>query len=533
MEESEHIITLKHYLVLCVTVFACGIFYAVKMNGTAMAGFAVFLGVLLVTALTVFAVIPFVMRRGVRPKKYLILPTVLIAAFLGGMLRVYCCEMFSDLKLRRLAGDSARITGTVVTVPQLTSNGYSYSFELDVCEVSDGKTASPASGKIMMYVSLPKGKDVKYNTKIQSWVDLEAVRGSGSAGAENYCLWLRGKSIFLTGKTKYFSECSNKTVPHSAVGVIKEAGVSVHNAITYAVDRLYPEDEETAAVLKGILVGDKSSFTEQLYTGLSNSGLSHITAVSGMHLSVLFSAINFLFMKLRMKRSIAMIILLPVILLFASAAAFTPSVCRAAVMLAVMITAFLSGERYEPVNSLFLAAGIILFAAPYSLFLPGLVLSFGATLGILVFFRYFRLLFGRCLPNTYFFGFIADSLALSFSSLIGTAYFTALFFGSVSKIQILTNLWVIPVVSFVFCGGYLLCAAYYLFPGLAYGVLRYPLRGALGMIVKTSELFGSERYTLRVHAGAMPAYVPVIYITAAVMLYFLLKLYYDTAAGKE
>lgn len=82
-----------------------------------------------------------------------------------------------------------------------------------------------------------------------------------------------------------------------------------------------------------LVLGDTSGLTYGQQTELSLSGIRHMTAMSGMHVSILFSLILLLTLR---QRILSAVLGLPVIWLFAAMSGLTPSVVRAAVMLSLM-----------------------------------------------------------------------------------------------------------------------------------------------------------------------------------------------------
>ena len=108
-------------------------------------------------------------------------------------------------------------------------------------------------------------------------------------------------------------------------------------------DRLreYIPDRE-GALLCALLTGDRGHFDEDFDRALKKSGLAHIAAVSGMHVSV----ITAIFALLLGKRAgmAASLLFLP---LFAAMTGFTPSVCRACMMSGLMLLASVVNREYD------------------------------------------------------------------------------------------------------------------------------------------------------------------------------------------
>jgi len=126
-----------------------------------------------------------------------------------------------------------------------------------------------------------------------------------------------------------------------------------------------------------------------------------------------------------------------------------PSVFRATVMTIVLIIAFLSNRSTNLINSISIAALLILVINPNELYNPGFQLSFAAVLSIAIFLPYFNELIERWNVNSRFLKYILLFIAVSLSAQIGTVPFTLLYFNKYSVIAILANLIVIPSIGFI------------------------------------------------------------------------------------
>lgn len=143
-----------------------------------------------------------------------------------------------------------------------------------------------------------------------------------------------------------------------------------------------------AAVVKALLLGDKSSMTDEFRTALSISGASHIFAVSGMHLS-LWSGVIFLILRKRSRTKILPNIAAGLFVLFYMAlTGFSPSVMRSGIMLLTVFAGYCFRRPADPVNSLGLSAVLLLIGDPLTSLDVSFLLSFNATAAILLLYPY-------------------------------------------------------------------------------------------------------------------------------------------------
>lgn len=537
--KSEHIITTKHYLILCVSAFTFGICSAV-MYGKSIALIISFVLFLLLSALSVTIYFFKNRREGrLKIKKFILLPLFLAVFFTAGILRISYAEHSSSQKLRKYTDDSIWLYGTVSTAPNLTESGYYYSFEMQVRGISKHNESQTLKDKIIIFTPKHRGENLNISDKISCWTDISLPQPETETGLFDYPTYLKGKNIFLVGNTGNVNPCANldELFPPSffdnIINQTNSCGIFIRNGILRAVDALFSYNSEANAIIKGILLGDKSSFSQDLYLRFSNAGISHIIAVSGMHLSIFFAFLCFAFSSFRIHRKIALLLCVPCLTLFISTAGFSPSLCRASLMLLLMILATLLSEEYNPLTALFFALGVLLCFIPYSLFSMGLLLSFGATFGILVYYNYLKSIAENIVSSRLIHTMLLSPLIISISAFIGTSYFLILFVERLSWIQIFTNLWVIPLVSIIFCGGYIICGLYYILPTAIVSFLKLPVSGALELIAATSRIFGTDFFAFKIPSSFITTFSTISYVIIAALLYLLCKNASDLLHGKS
>lgn len=369
MYKSNYIITSRHYLILSVIAFAAGIFVIVNIRSDVVLLFDMFLVALLFANIVLLSIN---IRTHHSRLKHLLLPCFLILFMLLGMFRVIAAEVISPSVLRNYENKSVWLSGTVASTATSTANGHSDYFKLEVQQVNFENINSE---NIILYVPQNRSSCAVEGKQIYCWATITTPYRRDLDDNYDYYTHLRGKNIFFVGKTQNITPTSFD-VPFSITSAIKKGGVFLRQKIVQAIDGLDFEDQKYAAILKGILIGDKSAFSDEMYTQFSNAGISHIVAVSGMHLSILFSVLILLLHNMHFHHKLALFLSIPVIILFAATAGFTPSICRSAIMMLMMIAATLSFQRYSPINALFISLGIILIVSPYSLFSKSLILSF-------------------------------------------------------------------------------------------------------------------------------------------------------------
>ena len=139
---------------------------------------------------------------------------------------------------------------------------------------------------------------------------------------------------------------------------------------------------DLAAVSTAIVTGDRAEIPDEIQTNFRKSGISHLFAVSGMHLS-LWTGLLFTVMRKRSRiRLIPNLLALAFIWLYAAFTGFSPSVIRAGIMLSLVCAANVVRREADPLNSLGLAAAVMLAVDPWLAGNVSFLLSFTATFAI-------------------------------------------------------------------------------------------------------------------------------------------------------
>ena len=211
--------------------------------------------------------------------------------------------------------------------------------------------------------------------------------------------------------------------------------------------------ERTEPFLCAVLLGDRSGFTEEESSSLSEAGIYHITAVSGLHCAFLLSILSFLIGKHRQKLLSA--IAIPILLFYALMVGASPSVVRACVMLIFVLLAPLFERESDAPTALSFALFLILLQNPFAAASISLQLSFGAMLGIL---WLTPKLYTHINTQNRALHFVLGSFATTAGALIFTIPLSAYYFNSLSLISPISNLLCLPLTSALFGVGFI-CTA--------------------------------------------------------------------------
>ena len=328
-----------------------------------------------------------------------------------------------------------------------------------VIQVSGYSDHSEYGGMVDGYVRLD-GKPYQVRVYLDEYTELapgDEISGSfrfrvTTDDGENIATYHQGKGIFLIA---YQEE--KITVTACEKTPIWFLPMKLRMAVNELLWRLFPED--TYAFAQALLLGNTEGLGYETDTAFKLSGIRHVVAVSGLHVSILYGMIGILTGK---KRVITAIVGMPLLLVFAAVAGFTPSVSRACIMVGLMMIASLFDREYDPPSALSFAVLVLLLINPLAITSAALQLSAASVCGIFLLgtpinswirsgLDGFKIL-GKKLP-----GWISGSVSVSLSATILTTPFSAWYFGAVSLVSVLTNLLTLFVISFAFYGIFGVC----------------------------------------------------------------------------
>ncbi len=363
--------------------------------------------------LFLFAIVLFLLRKRMLTKIYIVAALTSAMAFL-----VYDVSYVCRVKPKLLNESvTTKVSGNICDLPYESYGRFHYIVDTD------------NFGKIKISSDAPIECDLF--DKIEFDAKLFPITGSGLFSKRSYYM---SKGILATG---YVCKVSD-------IDVLKNNGtkpfyyyaLKVREAITKSIRILLPG--QVSAMSRGMLLGDKYDIDETISENFRDLGISHLLAVSGLHMSVITNSLMFVLKKLRLGRKLIAIFTATGAFVFMAITGFSPSVTRAGIMSIVCVLSVLVSRKPDSINSLGFALLIILLVNPFAAADLGLLLSFFATLGILLFGRSLELSLSKYLPK-----FLSGTFAMTISASILTFPFIALSFKKFSVISLVANVLIV------------------------------------------------------------------------------------------
>ena len=324
-------------------------------------------------------------------------------------------------------GDEAEITGTLIDEPTHSDNRYYYILKTD--RIADEDVS------VRLRLSLPNELGAEPYDTVRFKARLYELGGSN--GQIN--LYYRSKGVYLGAYAYNIDEYKTEVIRNDS----QPLGLRLLKIRREIKNRVFDKlPNEYGGVVNGLLLGDKSSLSDETVDNFRSAGVMPLFAVSGLHLSVWVLGLYRLLEISKIRKRLNSAVCIVFTLMFMAVAGFSGSVCRAGIMLIALLCGNLFFRQTDSVNSLGLAAFIMFLINPYVCADIGFLLSLTATLGIVTLYPVAdRYVLSR-LPANIFGAVLKPLLSLIFvsiSAVTGSLPVTILFIGSVSVVTVISN----------------------------------------------------------------------------------------------
>lgn len=367
---------------------------------------------------------------------------VVIAFFAAGA--VYGAAVFASWSSPPvLSGEVASVTGVVEEV-RYTASGRPYLILSSA--TADGVALD---GKLIAYLSDEAGGAVRAGYR---------VRAFGYVGHYDLISY-GGINYRSVGGVKYFADCYGSIEYEYGFSLFSYVRLGIYSMLCGNLE------EEAAAVAYAMITGSTQDISMRTLESFRYGGVSHIFAVSGLNITLLYGALSLIFRAVRLNKWASAAVSLAVVFFYTGMCGFTLSAVRAAIMCAVVALTSLSYRKYDGLNSLSLAVIIIVLVDPLNLFDVGFVLSVSAMLGIIFLAPGLRRALSA-LP-----AWLKNNISLSVASQVATLPALLATFGYISGAGLILNIVVLPLLSALYILLFACVVACAVIPPMATAVL--------------------------------------------------------------
>jgi len=385
----------------------------------------------------------------------------------------------------------ATIRGRIVTEPYISRYpdwqfaGFkptdpTSSFYLKVGEVKTVAGWAKVTGTVRVQVDEPV-LDLKAGDNIQAYCWLDRFKPATNPGQFDIAGYLARRNIFVAAYVK--STDGIQRLQRTPAGAFIKLKARIQQAATQALLGDLPQEDASRGLLQALLLGYRQDVDRETYRAFRETGLLHFISLSGMHLGILIGIIWWLCKTaglMKPARAVVCMIAIGVFLLIVPPRA--PTV-RAAIICWVFCASIFFRRHSNPVNTLSLAAIILLLMRPTQLFEAGWQLSFASVLGIILFterieafiaeqitdrFRAERIFVTKLLrrgpkPGS----FLLRLFAVGFAAWLCDAGILLYHFYTITPLASIWTVLVFPLVSAILTLGFLKMISFFLLPTLS------------------------------------------------------------------
>ncbi len=413
----------KRLIATIVSIFAIGVVFGVAVGRNDAFSFHALFGVLSLVSLVVFA-LSFT-NKSIFASKRVKAVALAVAAFSFGVFRIGLQNEYNN-------------------------NFERFAFKEDnvLLQITEINTSYIDTRVITSDIGLPKGTNIRlYNNEISE----DSIVGDLISADVEY-------------KSVYKNSLLSNGIVLTASGDIKEQkqGSGLFYTLRKSVSEnskiLFSDFEEAQSIAKGVTVGDRSDIDSGIFSVYKSAGMSHILAISGLHITLISMGIFELLKSFTLSRKLSGFIASLVAIGYTALVGFTPGAVRSAVMLVVIMVSRMFLRRADSITYLFISLFLLLFVNPFAICSLGLQLSFLSTLGIILFEPLLNDFQSYCAINKYDVSFgirilmtvlpkILVPISVSFVASIFSFPVLCVGFDTVSYISPVVNLLCVPLFS--------------------------------------------------------------------------------------
>lgn len=442
----------RHPALWAAVVFAAGIFIADRADWPPVI-WTVLAGVLLAIALLTF------FRRLAMSALLAPITVALLLASTGGLRMSVESAGRPDPVATRLAaeGTPCRFHGRLTSIPLHRRSGWRATIDLYNAHVADSIRSIRTTALITTLHSL---SGLRYGDEVIVPGRLITPPTRRNPGGFDYAAHLRrqGTDFLLRPSAEPWQVLTrgSPATPHNLVDPLRQWIRGTANQM------LSPT---SAAMMEGFLLGDIEGIPRDVLDAFRDAGTFHLLAVSGANVWLVITILLVPMRLLRIPRLARTLILILVITAFSFLTRNEPSVVRAALMAGLVLAGGIIHRPSAPLNSIGVAALIILAIVPAELFRAGFQLSFAAVSGIVV--SYTRARQARWIPRTWLLRWLVLLLISTIAATVATAPILAVHFGTIPLLSLPANAVLVPLAGGICYSGMIALAVAAISPGLA------------------------------------------------------------------
>ncbi len=370
--------------------------------------------------------------------------------------RVLLAFIFILAMLITLVNESGKLEKNIdqeVYIKALVEDLNKKNLDLEKYVISVREINGEAVGSEKALLTIIGEKNLKLGSEIYFKASPKLPMENTNPGLFNYRLYLKSKKIYSTMTVEAHTiekiDIDNIAFKYK----LKEGSIN-------RIEKLFEPylNEKNNLLITSIILGNSDYLNKEDVQLYRDMGLAHILAVSGLHIGIISSFLMFIISRLGIKRKSNVIITLIFIWTYGYIIGYPDSILRASILFSFLYLSKILHRVFDSINILSLAALILLFINPYSLFSVGFQLSFVASGSIIIFTQ-------RIVDLLYpFKGKVIDTISSLLAVNIGVLPIQAYYFNRISILGFLANIIIVPILSFSLIIAFIMVGLELVFP---------------------------------------------------------------------
>ncbi len=369
--------------------------------------------------------------------KWGIIFSIFLLSLSLGIFRFHLVDMEAPNVFESQVGERSSFVGEIIDEPDIRENNQKLTIELKEGEEKTKVLASVNFGEDFKY-----GDELKIQGKLQPPENFTTDQGKDF----DYINYLRKDGIFYVmnyPKVEIVSSGNGNFIKRWLFAV-KEKFVSKINAVVATPENL---------LLGGLILGEKSSFNEELRKDFINTGTIHIVALSGYNVTIIAEWIMKIFRQISfISKSLAIYLGIFSIIIFIVMTGASSTAIRAGVMAVLALVARATGRNYDVARALILAGFFMILFNPFVLVYDvSFQLSFIATVAVIFFTPKIEPYFYWVPKNLQ----LRDIISVTTAAYIFVTPFILYKMGNLSLVALPANVLVLPFIPITMLFGFL------------------------------------------------------------------------------
>ncbi len=280
--------------------------------------------------------------------------------------------------------EPCRVTGVCTKSSIRRAIGEQFEFELE--RIENRHSVFQASGKIRLALYYPKGEVPPSQALIQAGerlavlANLRLPQNFNNPGQFDSVAFLGRQDVFLVGTVK--SELLITRLGSHQGGLLRNTISRLRSTLLERISAAFPQSSQVQEIARALLLGEKQGLDPAVEQAFQATGIYHVLVVSGQHVAIIALSLFMVFKFLRLPKGVSSLLTVAALCLYCALTEEQPSIVRATLMAGTFLVSLNFDRDRNLLNSLSLAALLILLDDPRWVVDPGFQLSFLSVLAI-------------------------------------------------------------------------------------------------------------------------------------------------------